>query len=74
MEFNAETRLIDILNQYPWLSEELPKLDKRFAVMNTAAGKLLMRKNTVQDASRFSGVSVEDLLSELRSLIAKHEA
>ena len=72
MEINADTRLSDILQQYPWLSEELPKLDSRFSIMNTAAGKLLMRKNTVRDASRVSGHSVEELLGELQALIARH--
>ena len=73
MEVNADTRLIDVLQQYPWLSEELPKLDSRFSVMNSAAGKLLMRKNTVRDASRLSGHPVEELLAELQKLIARHE-
>ena len=43
--FDEHTPLIRIWEAYPWLSEVLPAMDKRFAVMNTAMGKLLMKKN-----------------------------
>ena len=41
--FDENTKLIKILEAYPWLSEVLPAMDKRFAVMNTAMGKILMK-------------------------------
>ena len=72
MEFNADTRLIEVLRQYPWLSEELPKVDRRFAVMNSAAGPFMLRKFTIRDVSRHSGLSVEELLEELQRMIARH--
>ena len=43
--FDEHTPLIRIWEAYPWLSEVLPAMDKRFAVMNTLAGKLLMRRS-----------------------------
>ena len=44
MKYNENTRLAEILADHPWLSEELPKKDQRFAVMNTFAGKLMLKK------------------------------
>ena len=73
MEYCADTRLIEVLTRYPWLAEELPKVDKRFAVMNTAAGKLMLRRFTIRDVSRASGLPVEELLEELQGMIARHE-
>ena len=71
--FDEHTPLIQIWEAYPWLSEVLPKQDKRFAVMNTAMGKILMKKNSVADLSKVSGFSSEKLLNRLRREIEAHE-
>lgn len=71
--FDADTKLIKIFEAYPWLSEVLPQMDKRFAVMNTAMGKMLMKKNSVNDLSKVSGFSAEKLLDKLRREVEKHE-
>ena len=71
--FDADTKLIKIFEAYPWLSEVLPQMDKRFAVMNTAPGKLLMKRNSVNDLSKVSGFSAEKLLDKLRREVEKHE-
>ena len=73
MDFNANTHLVQVLEQYPWLAEVLPREDQRFAVMNTAAGKLMLRKFTIADVSRVSGHSVEELLAGLADIIRRHE-
>ena len=72
--FDANTPLIRIWETYPWLSEVLPAMDRRFAVMNTAMGKLLMKKNTVADLGRMAGLPPEKLLAQLRREVEKHEA
>ena len=72
--FDADTKLIRIWEAYPWLSEVLPAMDKRFAVMNTAMGKLLMKKNSVADLSKVAGMPPEKLLNRLRREVEKHEA
>lgn len=72
--FDADTKLIKIFEAYPWLSEVLPQMDKRFAVMNTAMGKMLMKKNSVNDLSKVSGFSAEKLLDKLLREVEKHEA
>ena len=71
--FDEHTPLIKIWEAYPWLSEVLPEMDKRFAVMNTAMGKLLMKKNSVADLSKISGLSADSLLRRLRREIELHE-
>ena len=72
-QFDENTPLIRIWEAYPWLSEVLPAMDKRFAVMNTAMGKILMKKNTAADLSKVAGIPAEKLLNRLRREIEKHE-
>ena len=72
--FDERTQLYRIWEAYPWLSEVLPKMDRRFAVMNTAMGKKLMKESTVSDLSRVSGFSSEELLQRLKREIEQHEA
>jgi len=72
--FDEHTPLIQIWEAYPWLSEVLPKMDKRFAVMNTAMGKILMKKNSVTDLSKVAGFSPEKLLNRLKREVEQHEA
>ena len=71
--FDEHTPLIQIWEAYPWLSEVLPQMDKRFAVMNTAMGKILMKKNSVTDLSKVAGFSPEKLLNRLKREIEQHE-
>ena len=68
----AETRITEILAAYPWLPDELIRLDERARLMNTFAGRMLIRKSRVADVSRMTGKSVEELLSRLKQTIAAH--
>lgn len=73
MDYNEKTRLSVILDEHPWLAEELPKLEPRLEKYNNPATRFLARRMTVQDASRFSGLSTDYLLRELEKVIAEHE-
>ena len=71
--YTAQTTLIQILNEHPWLSKRMPEIDRRFAVMNTAVGKLLLRRMSVADLGKKAGMTVEELLSRLQREIEAHE-
>lgn len=74
MTMTEKTKVADILDAYPWLSEELPKHDERFAVLNTFAGKLMVRTMTIADVSRIAGTPAQELIEELEEILKKHEA
>ena len=74
MEFNESTRLADIIAAYPWLPEEVAKLDERLRIVNTPIGKALIRRATLGDAAKRSGFPVDTLVQELKKLIAAHGA
>ena len=72
-EINENTRLKDILAAYPWLPEELIKIDGRFRIINNPIGKMLVRTASVKDAAQKAGYPVDRVLEELKQLLAKHE-
>lgn len=72
MNYNDQTKLTDILAQYPWLPEELIKLDSRFKIVNTPIGKMMIKKATVADLSEKAGLPTEELLKRLQEMVDKH--
>ena len=74
MEYNAKTKLADILAAYPWLPDEMIKMDSRFSVIKSPIGKMLIRNATIEDASKRVGYPVDVIIDELKKLIAAHEA
>ncbi len=52
MEINAQTKLTDILDKYPWLPDELAKLDGRFKIIKTPVGKMMIKNATIRHHCR----------------------
>ncbi len=73
MTFNGSTKLTDILREYPWLPDELVKLDDRFKIIKTPVGRALIKKMTITDMSKKIGYSEEDIIGRLKSMIEEHE-
>ena len=73
MELNKDTRLLDILDAYPWLREELPKKDSRFALLDSALGRIFLKKATIGDLSKKADISAEFLIEELQKMLDEHE-
>ncbi len=68
MEINAQTKLTDILDKYPWLPDELAKLDGRFKIIKTPVGKMMIKNATIADAVKKTGLQEDVLIAELSSL------
>ena len=74
MEFNKDTKLKDILAEYPWLREELIKQEPKFKLLDSPLGKIILKKATIGDLSEKSGYDVDYLIGELEKVIAEHES
>ena len=72
MNYNDQTKLTEILAAYPWLPEELIRLDSSFKIVNTPIGKMMIKKATVTDLSEKSGLPTEELLKRLQEMVDKH--
>ncbi len=72
MEITRETRLSDLINQYSWLKDELPKINGKFKMLNTPMGKIMMGKATIAEMSKESGMDADLLIGKLQQLIDSH--
>ena len=62
MQITRDTRLLDLINQYPWLKDELPKINEKFKMLNTPMGKIMMGKATIVEMSKKSGMDADTLV------------
>ena len=72
MQLNANTRLQELADTYPWLIDTVAAQDPRLRIVKSPMGKALIKRSTIGDASRLSGYPVDDLLRELNKLIEEH--
>ncbi|MBR6095798.1 MAG: hypothetical protein IKP82_02470 [Oscillospiraceae bacterium] len=72
MLLDGQTRLARLLEAYPWLLDEAKQIDRRFSLLETVPGKLLLKRATVSDLSRRAGLSEAEVLEKLRLMIAAH--
>lgn len=72
MQITRDTRLLDLINQYPWLKDKLPKINEKFKMLNTPMGKIMMGKATIVEMSKKSGMDADTLIRKLQQLIGSH--
>ena len=72
MQLTKDTRVADLTKQYPWLIDEVVKMNDKFKVLKTPVGKMLMKKATIADASAKSGLSVETIIGKIEELVRDH--
>lgn len=72
MQLDGQTRLARLLEAYPWLLDEAKQIHRRFSLLETVPGKLLLKRATVADLSRWAGLSEVAVLEKLREMIAGH--
>lgn len=68
-EITSETRLHDLLKQYPDLRKRLPELAPEFKMLNSPLGKLIARKADVRMMSERSGIPLDKLIDGIGGLI-----
>ena len=73
MTINSNTKLSNILNQYPWLLDELTKISDKFKMAKTPMGKIMLKKATVADMSKKSDIDENTLINKLNEIIRSHE-
>ena len=67
-EITPQTRLKDLLKQYPELKNRLPEIAPQFKMLNTPLGKLMIGKVNVQMMSDRSGVPVDKLIEGIHKI------
>ena len=73
MEINKDTKLSDLVAQYPWLKEEMAKVNEKFKMLNSPIGKIMMGKATIAEMSKKSGMEAEAIIGKIKELIENHK-
>jgi len=73
MEITKETRLADLLARYPWLKEEMAKVNEKFRMLASPVGKIMIGKATIGEMSRRSNMDADTLISRIKELINQKE-
>ena len=69
----TETKLSDLMAQYPWLKEEIAQVNPKFKMLNSHVGKIMLGKATIAEMSKRSGMEVEQIINKLQELIKNHQ-
>ena len=73
MTITRETKLRDLLAEYPWLKDELSKVNEKFKMLSTPMGKIMLGKADIAEMSKKSGMDKEQIIYKLTELIQNHQ-
>ena len=73
MEITKETKLADLIAQYPWLKAEMAKVNEKFKMLNTPVGKIMLGKATIAEMSKKSGMEAEAIIGKIKEIIENHK-
>ena len=73
MYITRETKLKDLLYEYPWLKDEISKVNEKFKMLNTPVGKIMLGKADITEMSKKSGMDEAQIISKLNELIQNHQ-
>ena len=73
MEITKDTKLADLIAQYPWLKAEMAKVNEKFKMLNTPVGKIMLGKATIAETSKKSGMEAEAIIERIMEIIENHK-
>ena len=73
MEITKDTLLKNIMNEYPWLEEDLKKRVPMIKPLFSPLGRSLRENGTIEDISRKVGKTPERLIEKLTEVIEEHQ-
>ena len=72
MEITKETKIVDILNEYPWLPEKAKEVYPELEKIDTPFGRMMAKKLTLEAAAKMGNVDVDRIIKELNHFIEEH--
>ena len=73
MNITKDSKLTDLLAQYPWLKEEWPRINEKFKMLNTPVGRIMLGKATVVEMSKKSGMDADEIIEGITGLVEAHK-
>lgn len=68
-KIDENTRLQDLLNAYPGLKDELPKINPAFQMLHSPLAKALIPKATVKIMSERSEMNLDELIEKIQAYV-----
>ncbi len=72
-ELSADTKLKDLLDAYPFLKQEMPKINDKFNMLNTPLSRIMIPKATIATMSERGEMNSDELIEKIRAAINKHK-
>ena len=72
MNITKDTKLSELLKEYPWLIDEVVKISDKAKVLKTPVGKMMIKKATIADVSSKTGLSTEEIIAKITEMIKEH--
>lgn len=73
INITKDTKLKDILMEYPWIKDEIIKINDKFKMLNTPIGKVMLVKADITEMGKKSGMNSEQIIFELTEIIKNHQ-
>lgn len=73
MNITVDTKLNEIMKEYPWLLDEAIKIDAGFKILNNPVGKLFIKNATIKGLSEKAGLDPDVIISNIQQMIANHK-
>ncbi|MBP3891389.1 MAG: hypothetical protein J6D29_04375 [Solobacterium sp.] len=72
MNINRDTKAMDLINQYPWLTEEIKKMGDAFKIIDSPLAKLFLKSATLGDICARFNLDETKVLEEIEKMIDEH--
>ena len=73
MEITKETKLAKLIEAYPWLKEELPKINEKFHLINTPLAKVMLPIATIELMAERGEMTVDKLIEAIKAKIEERK-
>ena len=74
IEISENTKLADILREYPWIADEAVKASDRLKIINTPIGRAIIARARISDVSKRTGFPPEQIIEKIKEFIAAYES
>ena len=73
MNITRDTKLLDLMDQYPWLMDEAKKLSPDIEKITSPLGRMFLKKATIADVSKRVGIPEDEIIDWVEKLLISHE-
>ena len=72
MNITKDTKLLALLEEYPFLKEKAMQISDKFSLLDTPMGKIFLRYASIGDLAKKANLSEKKVLDKIQELIDAH--